>query len=305
MAGKCPTELEEQFITDCALMDTSDLCEKYDRAPSTIKEWRMNLFHAGRLLWWPGIQVGEVKEYTDQIEIEDDAIILGDLEIPYHDPEVLGYAVSVGKRFGITTLVIAGDFLANDAVGFWPAEDTDESQNYSLADSLLDGKLVLQSLFEYFKRIILIKGNHEQRATRVREWGFFQMMQQEWEELGDLEISFYKWCVVQGCRIEHFGNYSKIPGSVARERAEIEGCSVAGGHTHHLSMSFSKSGDNIAIDLGHCTRPKTRYYKQVNGTTRHPKWIAGFWMLRNGYWYPFPKEFTDWAFWLNREKGGN
>lgn len=301
MAGRCPEDLETQFIEDCRTLDIHELCERYDRAPSTIKEWRISLYHDGKLLWWPGIRTGLCRVYDDHVELNEDCIIISDLEVPYHDHELLGYVVSVGKRFGITTLVIAGDFLALDALGFWPCEDTDESDNYTVADSLLDGELVLQSLFQWFTRIVLIKGNHEQRGTRAKELGFFRMMQRAWEDLGELEISFYKWCKVQGRRIEHPGNYSKVPGSVVRERAEIEGCDVAGGHNHHFSWSFTRDGNYAAIDLGHCTRPETRYYKMVNGTTRHPKWVAGFWMLRNGYWYPFPKKFTDWRFWLGKE----
>jgi len=100
-------------------------------------------------------------------------------------------------------------------------------------------------------------------------------------------------------RIEHPKNYAKAPGSVARERAEIEEESVLCGHTHHMSWSFAKNGKHQAIDIGHCTRPECRYYIAANGTTRYPKWNAGFWMIRNGYLYPFPKETTDWDFWLS------
>jgi len=299
MAGKCPEDVEAQFIADCSRLDIYELCDKYDRAPSTIKEWRLDCYRKGRLLWWPGIRTGQCRSYDDAIELDENAVIISDLEIPYHDAELLGYAVSVGKLFGIETLVIAGDLLACDALGHWPSEDTDEGSRYTMEDSLQDGGRVLEGLFQHFKRICIIKGNHEQRGTRQREWGFFQMMQDKWADLGNLDISFYKWMTIQGARVEHFGAYAKVPGSVARDRAEIEQCDVAGGHTHHFSMNFTKDGKHVAIDLGHCTRPETRYYKTVNGTTRHPKWVSGFWVLRNGYWYPFPKDRTDWAFWLN------
>jgi len=300
MAGKCPEETEAQFIADCSRLDLYELCDKYDRAPSTIKEWRTGLHRDGKLLWWPGIRTGQCRSYDDAIELNEDAVIISDLEIPYHDSELLGYAVSIGRLFGITTLVIAGDLLANDALGYWPSEDTDESGRYTVEDSLQDGGRVLEALFQHFKRIVIIKGNHDQRGTRVKEWGFFEMMRRSWENLGDLDISFYKWCIIQGKRVEHFGAYAKVPGSVSRDRAEIEQMDVAGGHTHHLSMVFTKDGQHQAIELGHCTLPEKRYYKTVNGTTRHPKWVSGFWVLRNGYWYPFPKLFTDWSFWLRQ-----
>lgn len=300
MAGRCPEDIEDQFIADCRKLTTIELCEKYDRAPSTIREWRIGLYHKKKLRWWPGIQMGACRVYDDHVEIDDDVVVISDLEIPYHDVETLGYAVSVGKLFGITTLVVAGDFLALDALGYWPAEDTDNSGRFTVDDSLLEGELVLLSLLQWFERIIIIKGNHEQRGTRQKEWAFFSMMRRRWEELGDVEVSYYKWCLVQGQQIEHPKNYSKVPGSVARERAEIENKSVACAHNHHFSMSFTRDGRHQGIDLGHATRPETRYYKQVNGTTRHPKWVRGFWVLRNGCWYPFPIDFTDWGFWLEQ-----
>ncbi len=301
MAGKCPEDTEAQFIADCSKLDIYELCDKYDRAPTTIKDWRTDLYRRGRLLWWPGIRKGQCRSYDDAVELDEDAVICSDLEIPYQDSELLGYVVSVGKLFGISTLVIAGDLLANDALGHWPAEDTDEGSRFTIEDSLQEGRLVLEALFQHFKKIVIIKGNHEQRGTRVKEWGFFQMMERSWSDLGELDISYYKWCMVQGARVEHFGNYAKVPGSVSRERAEIEGCDVAGGHTHHFSRVWTRDGKHQAIELGHCTLPEKRYYKMVNGTTRHPKWTAGFWVRRNGYWYPFPKYGTDWEFWLKEK----
>jgi hypothetical protein len=302
VSGRCPDDLEDQFIADCKRLATYELCEKYDRAPSTIKEWRVGLYHQKRLRWWPGIQLGTCQVYDDHIVLDDDVVIISDLEIPYHDVELLGYAVSVGKMFGITTLVIAGDFLALDALGYWPNEDTDLGGRYTVDDSLLEGEVVLRGLLQWFQKVILIKGNHEQRGTRQKEWAFFRMMQRQWEELGDVELSYYKWCIVQDKRIEHPANYRKVPGSVARERAEIENTDTVCAHNHHFSYSFTRDGQHQAIDLGHSTRPETRYYKAVNGTTCHPKWVRGFWVLRKGFFYGFPVDFTDWDFWLNNVK---
>ena len=108
-------------------MRTPDLAEKYDRAYSTIKEWRLDLYRRGDLLWWPGIRLDGAPEYSDHLETDDDVIITGDLEVPYHDPQLLGYIVAVAQLFDIKSLVIAGDFIANDAIGYHTQfqEDTD------------------------------------------------------------------------------------------------------------------------------------------------------------------------------------
>lgn len=300
MAGKCPESLEAQFIEDCARLTTAALTEKYGKSATTIRDWRLNLYRRGKLLWWPGIQVHEDNEYDDYLEIQGDVMVVGDLEIPFHDAELLGYMVAVAMKFGVKQLVVAGDFLAFDEFSNWPSEEGDTKR--TLADTLWSGGDVLKSLFEWFDEISIIKGNHEQRGTRRKELALFQLMEQTWSELGSLNISYYKWCrAVSGgktFRIEHPGNYSRVPGAVVRDRAEIEQESTLGAHTHHCSWSVTKDGRFEAVDLGHCTRPEQRWYKTVNGTTRHPKWVAGFWMIRKGYLYGFPKDFTDWNFWL-------
>lgn len=303
--SRCPEGIEAHFIKDCAAMTSPTLSIKYGKAQSTIREWRLDLYRRGRLLWWPGIRVHLDEDgLEDYVVVEGDTMIVSDLEIPHHDAELLGYLVSVAMKFGIKQLVIAGDFLALDSESPFAAEEGIEE--WTLADETWAGKDVLEGLFQWFERIVLVKGNHEQRGTRKRELGFIHGLRNQWGDLGDLEVSLYKWCAVQSggeaWRIEHFGNYAKVPGSVARERALIEDSHVAGGHTHHMSWSVALNGKHQAVDLGHCTRERTRYYKTVNGTTRHPKWVAGFWMIREGYAYPFPKEFTDWAFWLKQIK---
>jgi hypothetical protein len=301
MASRCPSELVEQFIEDSATMVTPELMLKYGRSASTVKEWRLDLFHRGLLLWWPGIRVHTSEAETEEcVTVEGDAMVISDTEIPFHDVKTLGYLVSVAMKFGIKTLIVAGDFLALDSESPFPTEEGVEET--TLADDKWSGADVLESLFTWFEYIVLLKGNHEQRGSRKRELGFIQDIRNQWGDLGDLDISMYKWCLLESgketYRIEHFGGYRRVPGSMARTRATIEACHVAGGHTHHFSRSFTENGRHQAIDLGHGTREETRMYKQVNGTTHHPKWIAGFWMVRNGCAYPFPIEFTDWSFWL-------
>lgn len=303
--SRCPEEMEQEFIDDCARLGVGTLMVKYNRARSTIKEWRLDLFRQGKLLWWPGIRVhAEPTELELHVEYEGDCMVISDLEVPHHDVRTVGYLVAVAMKFGIKTLVIAGDFLALDSESYWPTEEGMEER--TLADEKWSGRDVLEALFEWFDYIIIIKGNHEQRGTKKRELGLIQDLRYQWGDLGELEISLYKWCIVHSegetFRIEHFGNYSKVPGSVARERAIIENAHVLGGHTHHCSWSVASNGKHLAIDLGHGTNEDTRYYKTVNGTTRHPKWVKGFAMIRGGYLHQFPTDFTDWDLWLRDMK---
>lgn len=302
MAGKCPRRLKTQFIKDSATLTSPELAEKYGRAESTMRDWRMDLFTRGELLWWPGIRIHESREFVDQPRIHGDTMIISDLEIPFHDVVSLGYMVAIAQRFGIKRVLIAGDFVALDAESWWDSEEGDWSDEYSVADTVFGGKMVLHDLLEWFEHIYLIKGNHEKRGSRKRELGFLRMCQNSWGELGDVELSYYRWAEVYSgdtlIQVEHPKNYSKIPLSVSRERASIEDRHVACAHTHHFAWGFAMNGKHMAIDLGHNTRPEQRWYKTVEGPARYPKWIRGFWMVRNGYVYPFPVDFVDWNFWL-------
>lgn len=49
MAGRCPPELEAQFIKDCSKYKTSELIKRYNRKRRTINEWKQHLRAEGKL----------------------------------------------------------------------------------------------------------------------------------------------------------------------------------------------------------------------------------------------------------------
>jgi len=108
------------------------------------------------------------------VEVEGDFIVTGDLEIPYHDGELLGYAVSLAQKFGIKKLIVAGDFVAMDELSPFPQEI---GTMHTLSDTVAEGRMVLEDLVEWFEEILLIKGNHEQRGSRAREIGFYNLLE--------------------------------------------------------------------------------------------------------------------------------
>jgi len=294
-----PGELVHDFLKDAETLETPQLSEKYGMSHTTVKEWRLQLWREGKLEYWPNMRVKSTEpQYLDHLVIEGDVVVIADLEVPYHDEEVVSYAVAMGMKLGIKSLLIAGDFLANDAFSPFPREE-----DYpSLIDELVSGEAVITALFEWFDTIYYIKGNHEQRATRKKELEFLRLLQLLWGRHGKLVVSEYKWCHVvsdgKETLVEHPAQYRKVRGSLPQERAEIEGMDTLSGHTHHMSMTFTKDGKHVAGEIGHGTDPTRRYYMMVNGTTTHPKWIRGFAVIRRGYKYWFPIDFTDWDFWL-------
>jgi len=101
VGGRCPVELEEEFIEDCKRYPNSYLVEKYDRAISTITEWKKTLFAEGRLNCWPGNRLCAAPPEEEALIIEAEAaMVCGDVEVPYHDGELLGYMVALARRLG-------------------------------------------------------------------------------------------------------------------------------------------------------------------------------------------------------------
>jgi len=245
-----------------------------------------------------GIPVSQTPDYESMIlEVKGDALILGDLEIPDHDADVLVLAVKIAKKLKIKRLILNGDLLALDGFSkFMPMLP----RTQGTGSEIKVAERVCDALFRPFDEIDVLTGNHCRRP----QWGTNGEL-----TLADLlahafqqaEITpFSRIHLTSGeaeWLVAHPDNYSRIPGAVAREVAEIEHKNVVCAHTHHLSLSIDKSGHYACMDGGHCRDPRRTLYK-VAKVNRYPMWAAGFTVIKNGKPYLFSKDFTDWGFWL-------
>ncbi len=294
MAGCPPEDRVTEFVGDTHRLTVYELCEKYDRRPSTIKDWRKQLEVRGYGTGLgPPATNSKVPSYNDWARIEGDVMLIGDLEIPYHDAENLNLMLEVARRWGIRTLVVNGDFVCVDWLSSWAKETgehgTDDENEAGPAREVV---AVLESAFD---TIYFIKGNHEQRATRgklniknlFRTFGVSDIS----------KVSDYKYCEVVSSTVPflvvHPEDYSSVRAKVAVDLSVVEDANVITSHTHLGGISFSPNGKYICADLGHSTRRDTRYYA-MQGKRKSPRWISGFGMIRKGKYTPFYKDFTDW-----------
>lgn len=243
----------------------------------------------------------ETPDYTKMIlRVHGDAVIIGDVEIPDHDAEMLENAMAIGEMFGIRQLIINGDFMASDGVSGHPPPPKTIAPTPSLEADLDIAVAVLRALSRQFDRISLLEGNHEKRLNRFVEGNLTTSYLIKMACPGVQTTYFSQVELLSGGKewlVCHQKNYSKIPGSVPREIAEVQRKNVVCAHTHHLSESQTKCGTLMAIDGGYCRDEKRTMYK-VQDVTRHPKWNPGFVVIRNGYHYLFSKDKTDWDWWL-------
>lgn len=145
--------------------------------------------------------------YTDCLKMEGDALILPDIELPFHHAEFVNRCLELAQAWDIKQCIVAGDVLHFDSISSWEANwvnqnghgiaEKDEmllveffrtlpSKHQDTAFGLLDkigGKVEdgdpnisqellvarsnLRVLSERFERIDYILGNHEGRLLRA------------------------------------------------------------------------------------------------------------------------------------------
>jgi predicted phosphodiesterase len=228
-----------------------------------------------------GFPESPTHDYNQHIQINSpSAIVIGDSEIPDHDPEVFAMAVEMGHRLGIKTLIINGDFIEADAFSKWP-KISDTGQKFPTEIDL--ARRTIKEFLKYFNEIYVTAGNHERRLARGTNgavWlnmlmeGQPEMLFSEYAHL-EMETPAGKWMIC------HPMNYSRIPLSTARELAAVKQCHILCAHNHHLSMGHDRSGKWWIVDGGCCRNPGKTGYKQMNIGT-FPEWIPGFTVIKEG-----------------------
>ncbi len=224
-------------------------------------------------------------------------VVIGDLEIPDHDADILNKACQIGKKFHADTLILNGDLIAADACS---THRQHAGITLSANDELDVAESVIGSISKHFKHIYALSGNHDKR------WRWFTNGQFTVDRLipkffKDITFSSFSRLNLISAGVPwlvcHPKQYSKIAGSVARDIAEIEDTNVVSAHMHLLSWSVTKNGRYIAVDGGSCRDASRTAYK-VEDVTRFPKWCVGFVVIKNGFPYLFSDTKTDWDFWL-------
>lgn len=294
MAGRPSDDVAEAFAADTLRLTTLELALKYDRAVSTVGEWRKWCKYNGFKTGYGRVPGSLSDPYNKYMTFEGDAVVISDIEFPDHDVELMAMAMDVGRHLGIKRLIIAGDTFAMDTLSPWSPELPDRP---TFVQSLKVGKRVLRTLLGVFDRIEIIMGNHDVRLNRVTNGELHLGMLLQ--ELTPVQVSCYHFCYLDDILIAHPKNYSKIPLSVSRELADINRCRVIMGHTHHLCWGYSKGGYEVA-ESG-CMRDPLRTEYKAMRKTRHPRWNPGFVFVLNGQIHLVPKD-ADLTYLLDPER---
>lgn len=260
---------------------------------------RLGLTSLNQIRKW--IEKGHLKRplfnttiYNDYFRLSGDWVVSSDYHIPYSDQELIENMIKVAKKFKISNLLVAGDFL--DMAMFSEYFIQEEG---SFEEELETAREVLKLLSGHFKDVRFLAGNHDIRMLRKLEFklnvkNFFQMLDK------DLKVSKYPYCTINDrWRITHPKTYSRLSTRVAYFMTHKHKMHIGVAHGHAMGVTYSPSGEEICFDTGGMfQRDRIEYVNLID--TTHPMWTSGFSIIKNNHLYLFPKAHTDWNFWLNK-----
>lgn len=253
----------------------------------------------------------DVEVYNQELHLEGDWMLAGDWHTPFYDVVLLEKMVAISKRFGITQIVIPGDL--GDLSAFSYFKDSPRDWKWEKAKL----RNLIKALTANFSKVIWLMGNHELRfwrqlqGTGVDE-DIFELVVQ-WESASKIQYSTYSWAIInESWMITHPASYSRLqtrnsfflaskymPELMEKGQSPNGRYGFISYHGHQGGTGFDPSSMIETVDGMGMFDPERVKYKTMRVTT-HPNWISGFMMLRNNFLYRFPKNTTDWDFWLEQ-----
>jgi hypothetical protein len=226
-----------------------------------------------------------------------DYLITCDYHSPYHSELWVNRALMIAEIFGLRKHIIAGDLFDMDFAKHWPKKEGEESTELGMT---IEQCKPIINMLKYFDETILIRGNHEDRITRMTEARIqarhiIQLISEEiWNK--KFKYSYYdKLYIGKDWLVVHPKSYSQLSGSTAIRLAEKYHRHILNAHGHFIAMRYDRSGKHMGIDIGGLFDIKKTAYMNLQ-TTTHPFWNEGFAVLKNNHVWLFNKS-TDWKHW--------
>jgi len=227
--------------------------------------------------------------------IVGDAVIVCDLQIPFHDAEFIDHILGLAHAWGIKQGVVAGDMLNETAFSFFghrPEDTWDEER--TIARSLM------ASMVEAVPDWLMLAGNHDMHLIKLMaEQGHMEDLLLLLSQPKGFRTTEYYTCIINGnWRISHPRNCSVIHGRVPGFLARKFQCNIAAGHGHLVGLNMDDSGQWVTVDIGICADPSRLDYANLRDNTR-PAMNQGALILKMGvggqcHPYLLSPKWTDW-----------
>jgi hypothetical protein len=270
--------------------------------------------------------------YNNPLTLEGDALVLPDLEMPFHSADFVNRCLDLADKWNIKQAILAGDVLHFDSLSGWePAWTNDnpggltadaesalmqfaktlpakrqgemmgligdigqKSEQDGVSTELSVARRELKRLAEQFDRIDFVLGNHCGRLLRAMGTAMNP------KELLRLLETDDKWRIAE----YYFSYLDTVNGRFQIEHPKNAGkfsasklsskylCHIIMAHSHQLNFTFDPSGKYYAVEAGCCVDENRLPYC----SQRHnisPSHILGAVIIKDGYPYLLHKG-TNW-----------
>lgn len=280
------------------------------------------------------VPTSTMPKYESPLHSKGDALILSDVEAPFHHADFINRSLELADAWGIRTLHLNGDLLHFDNLSAWGAEwipdDTaplyEALQDFilnlpkthrergismlenagafggggGLADELAEARKMFRS-FSNFDEILVALGNHDDRYLRALDMALKPkelLVQLDRHHDERWKIAPYYYTVLEtdlgDFRLEH-------PRSSGRTAA-IDLCAqfhtnIIMGHSHRWAVNRDLSGKYWAIQSGHCV-DETRLAYVMQRSAKRDAHCLGSVIVRDG----IPWVLGEWTPWERMKK---
>lgn len=295
-------------------LSVMEISKKIRRTPSSVEAKIKHMKRNARVF----IPESSMKKYTQPLKSEGDAVILSDVEAPFHHSEFINRVLDLAYSWKINTIHLAGDLLHYDSLSAWGAEwipdDTNESisalmefietlpEKYKArgiekmesvkllapsdgySDEIAEARIMFRSMQDF--NVYVALGNHDDRYLRALDKAINPrelLVQLDQHHNDNWKIAAYYYTLLETSkgifRITH-------PRGAARNTAQSLAVQfhqhVIMGHSHRWAVNKDPSGDYWAIQTGHCVDEKRLAYVMQRDATRDAHCL-GATIVRDGY----------------------
>lgn len=280
------------------------------------------------------VPTSTMPKFDKPLRSKGDALILSDVEAPFHHADFINRSLELADAWGIRTLHFNGDLLHYDNLSAWGAEwipdDTaplyEALQDFilnlpkthrekgvsllenagafgnggGLSDELAEARRMFRS-FNSFDEILVALGNHDDRYLRALDMALKPkelLVQLDRHHDERWKIAPYYYTVLETdlgeFRLEHPRN--------AGRTAAIDLCAqyhtnIIMGHSHRWAVNRDLSGKFWAIQSGHCVDEMRLAYVMQRSAKRDAHCLGSV-IVRDG----IPWVLGEWTPWERMKK---
>lgn len=233
----------------------------------------------------------------------NDALFIGDSEIPDHSEELFYYAQQVQHIYELNTVIFTGDMMKQDEPGV-ATHDTEWQYPQPTFEENLDTCHDFFNSYAHVPHRFAISGNHDAHVARNTQGSVsFNLFFRN----SGIQFSRYSYMYLNTCRgpvkVTHPNRKFGEGGAAIEVGRRINWkdtikAHIIMAHTHQGVRGHTKDGRYEILALGCMRDPLKTQYKNTDDNT-FGEWQPGFAFMKDGFFYMLNLYTTNWKAVLN------